>query len=35
MTLFMQGILEGKSFRCRLSNPGMMAKVKEVKAGDL
>ena len=28
MTLFMQGILEGKSFRSRLSNPGMMAKVK-------
>jgi len=28
LTLFMQGILEGRSFRARLSNPGMMARVK-------
>jgi len=28
LTLFMRGILEGKNFRARLSNPNMMARVK-------
>jgi len=28
LTLFMQGILEGKSFRARLANPSFIAKVK-------
>jgi hypothetical protein len=28
LTLFMQGIVEGSSFRKRLANPGLMAKVK-------